>query len=122
MVTPWYSPYTRFFVYVSQLFSLSLLLVACGSFPTAGQTGTPATGKTSPPTTVPMPPTQTSYPVAETARRAITTPLELGSHANVVYVYNQGPGSTPHPLAEILRRFDLTTGSRRTFYMCSKLR
>jgi hypothetical protein len=112
MVTPWYSPYTRFFVYVSLLFSLSLLLVACGSFPTPAQTGTPTTGRTVTPTTVPMPPTQTSCPVAETARRAITAPLELGSHANVVYVYNQGPGSTPHPLAGILRRYDLTTGSK----------
>jgi len=112
MITRWYSPRKRLFVYVSLLVFLSLLLVACGGSPAAGQTGTPTTGKTAPPTTVPMPPTQISCPVAYAARRAITAPLALGSPANVVYVYNQGPGSTPHPLAGTLKRYDLTTRSK----------
>jgi len=90
MVTPGYSACTRLGVYVSLLISLLLLLVVCGSFPTAGQMGTPTAGKTSPPPTVPMPQTQTSCPKADTARRAIPAPQVLGSHANVVYVYNQG--------------------------------
>ncbi len=112
MITRRYSPRKRLFVYVSLLLFLSLLLGACGGSPAPGQSGTPTTGKKAPPTTVPMPSTQTSCPVANAARSAIMAPLEMGSHANVVYVYNQGAGSTPHPLAGILKRYDLTTRSK----------
>lgn len=42
------------------------------------------------------------------------TPLALGTHANVVYVYNQGRGNTPHPLAGFLKRYDRTSGKETT--------
>jgi Tol biopolymer transport system component len=38
-------------------------------------------------------------------------PLALGRHANLVYVYNQGLGSTPHPIAATLKRYDTMTRS-----------
>ena len=105
MKTRRYAPRHRLFVCTSVLLVLTLLLVACGGTPPPGQSRTPT------PTTVPMPPTQTSCPTAGAARGAVIAPLVLGSHANVVYVYNQGRGSTPHPLAGILKRYDSTTRS-----------
>ena len=105
MKTHRYAPRHRPFVCTSVLLVLTLLLVACGGTPLPGQSRTPT------PTTVAMPPTQTNCPTAGTARGAVIAPLVLGSHANVVYVYNQGRGSTPHPLAGILKRYDSTTRS-----------
>ncbi len=105
MKTHRHAPRHRPFVCTSVLLVLTLLLVACGGTPLPGQSRTPT------PTTVAMPPTQTSCPTAGAARGAVIAPLVLGSHTNVVYVYNQGRGSTPHPLAGILKRYDSTTRS-----------
>lgn len=92
---------------------LALLVVSCQLFPSPGTsktpTSSPAHGVT--PTTVPMPPTETSCPTVGTARAAVMFPLLLGNHANVVYVYNKGRGSTPHPLGASLKRYDATTSS-----------
>lgn len=41
----------------------------------------------------------------------VIAPLALGSHANVVYVVNQGQGNKPHPIAGILKRYGSTAGS-----------
>ena len=49
-------------------------------------TATPTTSVThAKATTVPMPPTQTSCPAQGTARAAVTAPLVLGTHQNLVY-------------------------------------
>jgi hypothetical protein len=117
MKTRRYAPHHRLFISICVLLAFTILLVGCGGTPPPGQSGTPTPGRTITPTTgvtsttVPMPPTQTSCPAAGTARGAVIAPLVLGSHANVVYVYNQGRGSTPHPLAGILKRYDSTTRS-----------
>ncbi len=58
-----------------------------------------------------MPSTLTSCPPSGTARGQVIAPLVLGSHANLVYVVNQGLGNTPHPIAGILKRNDSITGS-----------
>lgn len=105
MKTHRYASRHRLFVCTSVLLMLTLLLVACGGTPPSRQARTPT------PTTVAMPPTQTSCPTAGTARRAVIAPLVLGSRANVVYVYNQGRDNTPHPLVGILKRYDSTTRS-----------
>lgn len=55
-----------------------------------------------------MPPTQTSCPASGTARAVVTAPLALGSHPNIIYIYNQNNGTSP--TSAILRRFDATTG------------
>ncbi len=109
MKTRRHGPRHHLFVSINILLGLTLLLVACGGTQPPGQPGTPTTGAT--PTTVPMPPTQTSCPAAGTARGVVIAPLALGSHANIVYVYNQGRGSTPHPIAGTLKRYDITTRS-----------
>jgi hypothetical protein len=111
---------------------LILLLASCGTSPTpaTGQTHTPggkgtATGnsgttpnatKTNTPTpqitTVVMPPTQTSCPQpVYTGRAAIMHPLALGSHPNVVYIFNQGNTPAYTSFAE-LKRYDVVTGSK----------
>jgi eukaryotic-like serine/threonine-protein kinase len=97
----------------SLLLLFTLFLAACGGTstpavtPTPGQTVTPTTGTT--PTTVPMPPAQTSCPPAATARGAVTAPLVRGSHANVVYVSNQGQEA--NPISGTIKRYDMTTRS-----------
>ena len=119
MKTRSYSPRQCLFVGFSLLLSFTLLLAACGGPSTTEGQRTPTPGKTvtltpsATATTIPMPPTQTSCPTAGRARGAVIAPLVLGSHANVVYVYNQGRGSTPHPIAGILKRYDITTRSEK---------
>ncbi len=64
-------------------------------------------GKHHTPTTVPMPPTQISCPPTGTARAAVTAPLVLGTHQNIVYVYNEGTQQAP--TFGILKHYDVTT-------------
>lgn len=112
-----YSPGHRLVAFISPLLFLLLLLAACGASPPSGRQPTPTPGKTSSPgrtatsepTTVPMPPTQTSCPPAGTARAAVMAPLVMGRHANVVYVENPGEGA--NPTAGLLKRYDPATGS-----------
>ena len=76
---------------------------------TGGATATPTTGGApSTPTTAPMPATQTSCPGAGTARAAVFAPLVLGSHQNIVYIFNQFGASGS---AEI-KRYDASTGKK----------
>ena len=100
-------------------FSLLALLAACGPFgsadagptPTAstsGATAIPTTRGAAPtPTTAPMPATQTACP-GPGARAAVFAPLVLGSHQNIVYLFNQGGASGS---AEI-KRYDVSTGKK----------
>lgn len=100
-------------------FCLLALLAACGPFgsadagptPTAstsGATAIPTTRGAAPtPTTAPMPATQTACP-GPGARAAVFAPLVLGSHQNIVYLYNQGGASGS---AEI-KRYDVSTGKK----------
>ena len=99
---------------------LLFLLTACGPFgsadsgptptpSTSGHTATPTTGgTTSTPTTAPMPATQTACPTARTARAAVFAPLVLGSHQNIVYIFNQG--ASPSPTSGEIKRYDASTG------------
>src|SRR5450432_2971659 len=65
-----------------------------------GNTNTPVSGRQtsnssqSSVQTVPMPQTTTSCPVTNTARAAVMRPLALGSHQNLVYIYNEVPHNT----------------------------
>lgn len=109
------------------LCTLLMLLTACSSLPigSGGQsTPTPGTGGsgagTSPSSnatpgqaaqTVPMPPTQTPCPAANTARAAVMRTLVLGSHPNLVYIYNEVPQHTSIAFGH-LRRYDMTTGQK----------
>lgn len=54
-----------------------------------------------------MPPTQTNCPATDTARAAITVPLVLGNHQNIVYFYNEGTEQAP--TFGYLKRYDITT-------------
>ena len=45
--------------------------------------------------TQPVPPTLTDCPIAGQARAAITAPLMLGTHPNVVYIVNEGTSANP---------------------------
>jgi len=58
-------------------------------------------------TTAPMPPTQTNCPANGQGRAAIFAPLSLGSHQNLVYVYNASGSAS-------LKRVDTTTGTTTT--------
>lgn len=115
---------------------IALLVVACGSpgtgsHPTVGTTpgasptstssAPPANGEGSPAsasTTIPVPATQTSCPVAGTARAAVIAPLALGSHQNIVYIVNQGPSDAP--TLGTLKRYDITTGNKTEILNLSK--
>ncbi len=120
-------------IFSSLSLCLLLLLAACGSSPTGqgGQTptgGTPTSGATPgvtategggnppiatltvTPTTVPVPPTQTSCPAMGTARAAVFASLALGSHMNVVYIVNEFSGTTS--TFGTLKRLDVSTGSK----------
>ena len=109
---------------------LLFLLAACGPFgsaasgptptpgtsgatatpSTSGRTATPTTGgATSTPTTAPMPATQTACPTAGTTRAAVLAPLVLGSHQNIVYVFNQFGASG---LSGEIKRYDASTGKK----------
>src|SRR5574340_133430 len=110
--------------YCLALVGLICLLAACGSNPTGGTTPTVTTGNTpattstpatpvsvSPTrvTTQPVPPTQTSCPAAGKARAAVTAPLSLGSHQNIVYLVKEFQGSS---VTSTLKRYDVATGSK----------
>jgi eukaryotic-like serine/threonine-protein kinase len=64
--------------------------------------------------TVAMPPTQTSCPPQGQGRAAVTAPLTLGTHQNIVYVYNTST-------AGILRRYDVSTGQKTTIVSLSNV-
>ena len=55
----------------------------------------------------------TTCPANGTARPAVMTPLVLGSHRNIVYVYNEIPPNTTISYGHI-KRFDVTTGQKTT--------
>jgi hypothetical protein len=101
---------------------LLVLLAACDPFgssasgptPTLGTsdaTATPTTGGATPsPTTVPMPATQTACPSAGTARAAVFSPLVLGSHQTIVYIFNQG--TSPSSSTGEIKRYDASTDNK----------
>ena len=119
---------TRFSRYIFALLGCSLifLLAACGdtgvnppvtgsptSTVTPSKTLTPGSSPTLTPTitTAPVPPTLTSCPPLGTVRVAVTAPLALGKHANIVYLvaeYNYAPST----ITSTLKRFDVTTGAK----------
>lgn len=119
--------FCRFFSLVAGCF-LILLVAACGSSPPPAVSQTPigvsspvaqgtstATRASTPgtqATTVSMPPTQTACPLPKySGRAAVMRPLALGSHPNVVYIFNQGNSAGGPSFAE-LKRYDVTTGSK----------
>src|SRR6266702_5279481 len=53
----------------------------------------------------------TTCPANGTARPAVMTPLALGSHRNIVYVYNEIPPNTTISYGHI-KRYDVTTGQK----------
>ena len=55
----------------------------------------------------------TTCPANGTARPAVMTPLALGSHRNIVYVYNEIPPNTTISYGHI-KRYDVTTGQKTT--------
>ncbi len=73
-----------------------------------GATGTPTTSPVT--TTVPMPTTSTSCPAPGTGRTAVTAPLALGSHQNIVYLVDQYQGTTF--VGSTLRRYDVSTHNK----------
>ncbi len=103
---------------------LVMLMSACSS-PPAGSGGnstptpgvgssttrTPSPGNNIPGQTVPMPQTQTACPAANTARAAVMRPLALGSHQDLVYIYNEVPHNTSTAYGH-LRRYDVTNGQK----------
>jgi hypothetical protein len=116
---------------VISLCILLILLTACSSLPVgSGSQNTPTVGsgsQTTPtpggsnistpssgkatPQTIPMPQTQTDCPASNTARAAVMRPLVLGSHPNLVYIYNEVPKNTSTAFGH-LRRYDMTTGQK----------
>ena len=96
------------FLLLTLLGGLVTLLSACSS-PTwllANNIASTTTAQT-----VAMPMASTSCPLDGTARAAVMKPIKLGSHQNVVYVYNEIPLNTstafPH-----LKRYDVVTGQK----------
>src|SRR5260370_13954674 len=103
---------------------LLILMTACSSLPgsssgnstpTPGVGGsnntTPSPGNNNPGQTVPMPQTQTDCPATNTARAAVMRPLALGSHQNLVYIYNELPHNTSTAYGH-LRRYNATNGQK----------
>src|SRR5216683_2920605 len=103
---------------------LLILMTACSSLPgssggnsipTPGTGGsnnsTPSSGNNNPGQTVPMPQTRTDCPAANAARAAVMRPLALGSHQNLVYIYNEVPHNTSIAYGH-LRRYDATNGQK----------
>lgn len=100
---------------------LLTLLTACSSIPLgsggqpsptpAGSKGVTATPTSGTGGTVAMPPTDTSCPAPNTARAAVIRPLALGSHPNLVYVYNEVPPNTSIAYGHV-RRYDTVTGQK----------
>src|SRR6266702_7731107 len=60
-----------------------------------------------------QPALSTTCPANGTARPAVMTPLVLGSHRNIVYVYNEIPPNTTISYGHI-KRYDVTTGQKTT--------
>ena len=56
-----------------------------------------------------MPTTSTSCPASGTGRAAVIAHLQLGSHQNVVYVYNVGTSNAPS--SSFLKRHDISNGT-----------
>jgi hypothetical protein len=75
-------------------------------------TTTPITSITPVTKTLPVPPTQTSCPPPGTARAAVTAPLVLGKHQNLVYTTseNQVIPNPYIPVPATMKRYDVTTG------------
>lgn len=102
---------------------LLLLMTACSSTPTnsgvqaastpAGSQSTPATNGTQNNNggSSQMPQTNASCPAANTARAAVMRPLALGSHQNLVYIYNDVPANTTTS-SGVLRRYNTATGQK----------
>ncbi|HLX57936.1 MAG TPA: hypothetical protein VKR83_13010 [Ktedonobacteraceae bacterium] len=103
---------------------LLILLAACSSLPggSGGQsiptpgmggskTSTPSSGNNNPGQTMPMPQTRTDCPATNTARAAVMRPLALGSHQNLVYIYNEVPQNTSTAYGR-LRRYDAMNGQK----------
>jgi len=107
---------------------LLVLMTACSSLPggsggngipTPGVGGSnnntpnssPSSGNNNPGQTVPMPQTQTNCPATNTARAAVMRPLALGSHQNLVYIYNEVHKNTSTAFGR-LRRYDATNGQK----------
>ncbi|GHO91914.1 hypothetical protein KSF_019620 [Reticulibacter mediterranei] len=79
-------------------------LQAVASMPSkGGSTAIPGTT----PTSEAVPPTTTSCPAANTARAAITAPLVLGIHPNMLYIVNEG--TRDHPITGIIKRREAVT-------------
>lgn len=111
------------------LCGLLLLLTACSTSPTGnsgsttptpttpgvsgGLTPTSSANNTSQPTvsTVAMPQTDVSCPAAGMARAAVMRPLALGSHQNLVYIYNEVPQNTTIAFGH-LRRYNAANGQK----------
>jgi hypothetical protein len=102
---------------------LLILTTACSSLPggsggnsiptpgVGGPNSTPSSGNNNPGQTVPMPQTHTNCPATNTARAAVMRPLALGSHQNLVYIYNEVPHNTSTASGH-LRRYDATNGQK----------
>jgi dipeptidyl aminopeptidase/acylaminoacyl peptidase len=91
---------------------LALLLAACDLAPsskTPSQVGAPTISPTRP-TTLPVPPTQTSCPTDNTARALVTAPLSLGNHPTIVYATNEFAADNHTVVMGTLKRYDVTTG------------
>ncbi len=54
---------------------------------------------------------QTSCPTTGTARAAIMPPIRLGTHANLVYIFNDVPPNTSTAFGRLIR-YDTVTGRR----------
>jgi hypothetical protein len=107
---------------------LLVLLAACGpqspSGTTGGQTPEIPQGSTRVPTvtarqgttTTPVA-AQTSCPPAGTSRAAVMPSFQVGSHANIIYIFAsfspyQYQGSTYQDVTSFLKRYDVTSGAK----------
>jgi hypothetical protein len=88
--------------------SLLLVLAACSPQPQLAVGGLSISNQVS---TVAMSATSTTCPADGTARPAIMAPLALGSHRDIVYVYNEIPPNTSTAYGHI-KRYDVVTGQK----------
>ncbi|HEU5229363.1 MAG TPA: serine/threonine-protein kinase, partial [Ktedonobacteraceae bacterium] len=72
--------------------------------------GGPANGQTGTVTTQNVPATQLACPASGTGRPAITAPLVLGNHQNIVYIVNEEATATT-PAAGTVKRRDITVNT-----------
>lgn len=104
---PWKIP-SFFLLFISSCF---VLFSACG---TAGTTAIPTPDRRTPTaTSTTLPLTQTGCPAAGIARPAVLSSSTSGSHPTIVYLSEHG-GIQTFPTQAVLRRYDLTTGSKTT--------